>query len=86
MFRIKQYFISFIAALSTDKLQMIKLYPEGNAEARFKINGVKKILFYCNRDGMFFINVMKGIDDKQTAYDDAEERRKLEQAAKMLFT
>ena len=59
---------------------------ETNAEARFKINGVKKILFYCNRVGMFFINVMKGIDDKQTAYDDAEERRKLEQAAKMLFT
>ena len=64
---------------------MIKLYPEGNAEARFKINGVKKILFYCNRDGMFFINVMKGIDDKQRAYDDTEERRELEQVAKMLF-
>ena len=64
---------------------MVKLYPEGNAEARFKINGVKKILFYCNRDGMFFINVVKGIDDKQTAYDDIEERRELEQAAKMLF-
>ena len=76
---------SFIAALSPDKLQMVKLYPEGNAEARFKINGVKKILFYCNRDGMFLINVVKGIDDKRTAYDDIEERRELEQAAKMLF-
>lgn len=51
----KGHYISFIAALSTDKLQMIKLYPEGNAEARFKINGVKKILFYCNRDGLFAI-------------------------------
>ena len=81
----KQHYISFIAALSPDKLQMVKLYPEGNAEARFKINGVKKILFYCNRDGMFLINVVKGIDDKRTAYDDIEERRELEQAAKMLF-
>ena len=81
----KQHYISFIAALSPDKLQMVKLYPEGNAEARFKINGVKKILFYCNRDGMFLINVEKGIDDKQTAYDDIEERRELEQTAKMLF-
>lgn len=81
----KQHYISFIAALSPDKLQMVKLYPEGNAEARFKINGVKKILFYCNRDGMFFIDVVKGIDDKQTAYDDIEERRELEQAAKELF-
>lgn len=72
-------------ALSSDKMQMIKLYPEGEAQARIKINGVRKILFYCNRDGLFSVNVVKGIDDKQTAYDDAEERRKLEQVAKLLF-
>ena len=60
----KKHYISFIAALSSDKIQMIKLYPEGNAEARVKINGVKRILFYCNRDGLFSINVIKGIDKK----------------------
>lgn len=49
----KQHHISFIAALSPDRLQMVKLYPEGNAEARFKMNGVKKIFCYCNRDGLF---------------------------------
>ncbi len=81
----KEHYISFVAALSSDKIQMIKLYPEGNAEARVKINGVKKILFYCNRDGLFSINVLKGIDDNQTSYDDVEERRALEQAAKMLL-
>jgi len=81
----KQHYISFIAALSSDKLQMIKLYPEGNAEARIKINGVRKILFYCNRDGLFFINVVKGIDDRQASYDDLEERQELEQVAKRLF-
>ena len=81
----KQHYISFIAALSSDKLQMIKLYPEGNAEARIKINGVKKILFYCNKDGLFSINVMKGIDDKQTSYDDTKERIALEKTAKLLF-
>ncbi len=81
----KEHYISFVAALSSDKIQMVKLYPEGNAEARVKINGVKKILFYCNRDGLFSINVVRGIDDKQTSYDDIEERRALEQAAKMLF-
>ncbi|MBQ9934509.1 MAG: helix-turn-helix domain-containing protein [Lachnospiraceae bacterium] len=81
----KEHYISFVAALSSDKIQMIKLYPEGDAEARVKINGVKKILFYCNRDGLFSINVVRGIDDKQTSYDDVEERRALEQAAKMLF-
>ena len=81
----KQHYISFIAALSAEKLQMIKLYPEGNAEARIKINGVKKIMFYCNRDGMFSMKPVRGIDDKQASYDDTEERKALEQAAKKLF-
>lgn len=81
----KQHYISFIAGVSLDKIQMVKLYPEGNAEARLKINGVKRILFYCNRDGLFFIDVVKGIDDKQTSYDDVDERRKLEQVAKKLL-
>jgi len=81
----KQHYISFIAALSSDKLQMVKLYPEGNAEARVKINGVKKIYFYCNRDGLFCINVKKGIDDRQASYDDIEERQALEEMAKRLL-
>lgn len=81
----KQHYISFIAALSFDKIQMIKFYPEGCAEARIKIDGVKKLLFYCNRDGLFSIDVVKGIDDKQISYDDIEERQALEQVAKKLF-
>ncbi len=60
----KQHYVSFIATLSSDKIQMTKLYPEGNAEARFKIRGVKKILFYCNRDGLFSVNVVKGVDNQ----------------------
>ena len=73
------------AAASSDQVQMVKLYPEGNAEARFKIRGVKKILFYCNRDGLYSIDVVKGIDDKENGYDDSKERRELEKAAEMLF-
>lgn len=53
----KQHYISFVAAASSDRMQIVKLYPEGNAEARFKINGVKKIYFYCNRDGLFYLNI-----------------------------
>ena len=49
----KKHYISFIAAVSSDRIQMVKLYPEGNAETRFKINGVKRIYFYCNLDGLF---------------------------------
>ena len=81
----KNHYISFMAALSPDRLQMVKLYPEGNAEARFKMNVVKKIFFYCNRDGLFSIDVFKTIHGRKSAYDDAKERKELEQAAKMLF-
>ena len=81
----KQHYISFVAAVSSDRIQIIKLYPEGNAEGRFKINGVKKIVFYCNRDGLYVINVVKGIDSRELSYDNVEERRQLERAAELLF-
>jgi len=81
----KEHYISFVAAASSDDMQMVKLYPEGSAEARFKIRGVRRIFFYCNRDGLFSIDPMKGIDDKESGYDDSEERRKMEKAAEMLF-
>ena len=53
----KEHHISFIAALSMDRIQMVKLYPEGNAEARFTLRGVTHILFYCNRDGLYAVRV-----------------------------
>lgn len=81
----KKHYISFIAAASSDRMQMVKLYPEGEAQARFKINGVKRIYFYCNRSGLFSIAPVKGIDDKERGYDDAVERRELEKTADMLF-
>ena len=81
----KQHYISFVAAMSADRIQMVKLYPEGNAEARFQIRGMRKIFFYCNRDGLFSMNIMKGIDDKRASYDDSKERRELEDMAKKLF-
>ena len=81
----KQHYISFIAALSPDRLQLVKLYPEGNAEARFQLRGVKRILYYCNRDGLFSITVNRAIHGRQSAYDDTAERRELEAAAKMIF-
>ena len=55
----KSHYISFIAALSSDRIQTVKLYPEGNAETRFKISGVKRILFYCNKDGLFYVDLTK---------------------------
>ncbi len=53
------HYISFIAAVSPDRIQLVKLYPQGNAEARFKINTVKKIYFYCNKSGLFSFDIVK---------------------------
>lgn len=52
----KENHISFIAALSSDRLQLVKLYAEGNAEARVKMNGVREILFYSSIDGLYAFN------------------------------
>ena len=37
--------------------ELKKLYPESNADARFKISRVRKILFYCNKDGLYYYNL-----------------------------
>lgn len=44
-----------------------------------------KIFFYCNKDGLFSIDVVRGIDDREKSYDDTQERRELEKTADMLF-
>ena len=49
----KKHYISFIAAIRSDGVEIQKLYPEQNAEARFKISGTKQILFYCNQHGLY---------------------------------
>lgn len=61
----KTHYISFIAALSSDGIQMIKLYPEGSPTARVKIRGVKKIYGYCNQDGLFYLDVNRKTDEKR---------------------
>ena len=51
----KDHYISFIAAVSDRGVQLEKLYPEGSADARFRIDYVKHIYAYCNRHGLFRI-------------------------------
>lgn len=48
----KDHFISFIAYLTGDKLQLVRLYPEGDATARFPLRGTGVLYFYCNRHGL----------------------------------
>ena len=49
----KEHYISFLAAVSDQGVQFVKLYPEGNAEARFRIQGVKKFYAFCNHHGLY---------------------------------
>ena len=48
----KTHFISFIAHITSDKVQFVKLYPEGNAETRFQLRGKGCLYIYCNRHGL----------------------------------
>ena len=49
----KSHYVSFILAVKDDGYEIRKLYPEGNAEARFKVSGTRSFLFYCNRHGLY---------------------------------
>lgn len=49
----KEHYISFIAYGTSDRIEMVKLYPEGAAEARFFSRGHGMLYWYCNRHGLF---------------------------------
>ena len=49
----RDHHISFLMAVSDQGMQFVKLYPEGNAETRFKIGCVSRLYAYCNRHGLF---------------------------------
>ena len=49
----KQHFISFLAFVTSDRIQMVKFYPEGNAETRIQLRGRGYLYFYCNQHGLF---------------------------------
>ena len=48
----KQHYISFLAFVTSDRLQFVKLYPEGNAETRLHLRGRGFLYGYCNRHGL----------------------------------
>lgn len=48
----KDHYISFIAYLTTDRVQFVKFYPEGNADTRLQLRGRGYLYIYCNRHGL----------------------------------
>ena len=53
----KTHHISFLAFVTSDRIQMVKLYPEGNAETRLQLRGMGQLYSYCNRHGLFRLRV-----------------------------
>jgi len=49
----KTHFISFAAYVTCDRVQLVKLYPEGEAQTRLPLRGMGVLYYYCNRHGLF---------------------------------
>lgn len=56
----KDHYITLLAAVSDNALQLTKLYPEASAEARFRPGRVRRIYAYCSRHGLFCVPVKGG--------------------------
>lgn len=50
----KTHYISFVAYLTLDSCEIVKLYPEQGIAVRFKKKGNGKIYAFCNKHGMFY--------------------------------
>jgi len=49
----REHYITFIAYLTNARIEIVKLYPEQGAEARFLKRGNGIIYAYCNKDGLY---------------------------------
>ena len=53
----RSHYISFIGAVRDNALELVKLYPEQEAEARIRISGTQILYVCCNRHGLFRLNI-----------------------------
>ena len=49
----KEHYISFVAFVTSDRIQLVKLYPEWNCETRLQMRGFGMLYWYCNHHGLF---------------------------------
>ena len=50
----KEHCISCAAYVTTDRIQLVKFYPEGDAQTRMQLRGHGILYWYCNRHGLFY--------------------------------
>ena len=48
----KAHYLSFLAYITSDRVQLVKRYPEGEAAARLQLRGRGYLYWYCNRHGL----------------------------------
>lgn len=48
----KNHRISFLAYVTADRFQLVKLYPEGNAECRLRLQKSGYLYLYCSHHGL----------------------------------
>lgn len=53
----KEHYISFMACVTTDRVQLVKLYPQQDAAARFPMVRHGHLYAYCNRHGLFRVKL-----------------------------
>ena len=49
----KAHYISFLAFVTSDRMQLVKFYPESNAETRLQLRGMGYLYWYCSHHGLF---------------------------------
>ncbi len=49
----KTHYISFVAFVTSNRVEMVKLYPEQNVECRLAKRGHGYLYIYCNRHGLY---------------------------------
>ena len=53
----KNHYVSFIAYVTDSQIQLEKLYPEQEAQTRFRRAGRGAIYAFCNRHGLYSVKV-----------------------------
>ena len=49
----QEHYISFLAQVTSDRLEVVKLYPEQDCAVRFPKMRGGKLYYYCNQHGLF---------------------------------
>lgn len=53
----REHFITFLAYVTADRVELVKLYPQQEAAARFLMRGSGRIYACCNRHGLYVLPV-----------------------------